>query len=153
MSTAPLTTDPDCLFCGIVAGRIPSRQVYADDQAVAFLDLNAWHRGHTLVIPREHTPDLITGPAMMERIGPAIDATARLLRDRLAPDAINLLSSAGETAGQTVFHLHVHVVPRYTHTPGLGALIHPQHVDAAELDAVHAEIIGALTPAADGGQA
>lgn len=149
MSADP-TADPDCLFCGIVAGRIPSRQVYADDQAVAFLDLFAWHRGHTLVIPREHTPDLVSGPAMMERIGPAIDATARLLRDRLAPDAINLLSSAGETAGQTVFHLHVHVVPRYAHTPGLGALIRPQHVDAAELDAVHTQIMSSSTPAAGG---
>jgi histidine triad (HIT) family protein len=115
-------TDPDCLFCRIVAGEIPSRQVYADETAVAFLDVAPWQRGHTLVVPREHVPDLISGPPMLARIGPAVDATARLLTERLGADGLNLISSARSVAGQEVFHLHLHLVPRYAHRPGLAQL-------------------------------
>ena len=115
-----LSTQPDCIFCRIVAGEIPSRQVYADDEAVAFLDVGPWQRGHTLVVPREHVADLLSDPPMLARIGPAVDATARLLVDRLGADGLNLLSSARPVAGQEVFHLHVHLVPRYADRPGSG---------------------------------
>lgn len=135
--------DPSCLFCGIVAGSVPARMVYEDEHAVAFLDLGPWHRGHTLVIPRQHTPDLLAGPALLADIAPAIDATARLLVSRLGADGLNLLSSAGEVAGQTVLHLHVHLVPRYADRPGLVALVDPRAADDQELDAVHALITGA----------
>lgn len=135
-----LDADPDCLFCRIVAGQIPSRTVYTDEHAVAFLDLAAWHRGHTLVISRRHTPDLVTGVPTLPSIAAAVDVVARLLKDRLAPDGINVLSSAGSAAGQTVFHTHVHVVPRYAAEPGLAALVHPGEVSAAELDAVHRQL-------------
>ena len=65
---------PDsCLFCHIVDGTIPSRQVHADEHAVAFLDINGWHRGHTLVIPRRHVDDLVFGPAVLPELAPAID--------------------------------------------------------------------------------
>ncbi|HRA76252.1 MAG TPA: HIT domain-containing protein, partial [Propionicimonas sp.] len=69
----------DCLFCRIVAGEIPSRQVYADDTAIAFLDINPWHVGHTLVVPRRHVDDLLDDPAAFAEIAPAVSATARLL--------------------------------------------------------------------------
>ena len=105
--------DPNCIFCKIISGEVPSRRIYEDDRALAFLDIGAWHRGHALVVPKRHVPDLITGPASLSEIAPAIDAVARLLMDRLAADGINLLSSTGEAAGQEVFHLHVHVVPRW----------------------------------------
>lgn len=133
-------SDPDCIFCRIVAGDIPSRQVYADDVAVAFLDVGPWSRGHTLVVPREHVADLVTGPPQLEVIGPAVDATARLLVDRLGADGLNLLSSAKPVAGQEVFHLHLHLIPRYAAKPGLRNLIGPDPEAAADLDAVHAEI-------------
>lgn len=133
-------TRADCLFCGIVAGSIPSRQVHADDHAVAFLDINGWHRGHTLVIPRRHVDDLVSGAPSLPEIAPAIDAVARLLKDRLAPDGLNVLSSAGAAAGQTVFHAHVHVIPRYADRPGFTHLVDPTEVPAAELDAVWHEI-------------
>ena len=61
----------DCIFCRIVAGELPSRQVYADEHAIAFLDINAWHRGHTLVIPRRHVDDLVTGDPSLPEIAPA----------------------------------------------------------------------------------
>lgn len=125
----------DCLFCRIVAGEIPSRQVYADDAAIAFLDISPWHVGHTLVVPRRHVSDLLAGPGVLGEIAGAIDATSALLVDRLGADGLNLLSSAGATAGQEVFHLHVHLVPRYSHRPGLRELM-TREADI-DLDEVH----------------
>jgi histidine triad (HIT) family protein len=107
---------------------------------VAFLDIGAWHRGHALVVPRRHVPDMITAPGAFTEISPAIDAVARLLMDRLAADGINLLSSTGEAAGQEVFHLHVHLVPRYADEPGLGRLVNAGAVADGELDAVYRQI-------------
>jgi histidine triad (HIT) family protein len=132
--------DPDCIFCKIISGELAARRIYEDDRALAFLDIGAWHRGHALVVPKRHVPDLITGPASLSEIAPAIDAVARLLMDRLAADGINLLSSTGEAAGQEVFHLHVHVVPRYADDPGLRRLVNSGVVSDAELDSVYSQI-------------
>lgn len=132
---APLV-DADCVFCGILAGALPSHQVYADEHAVAFLDLAPWHRGHTLVVPRRHVRDLVTGEPALAEIAPAVDAVARLLQHRLAADGINLLSSAGPVAGQEVFHLHVHVVPRYADEPGITRLVNPGSAPEGELASV-----------------
>jgi histidine triad (HIT) family protein len=137
-----MSTDPDCIFCRIVAGEVPSRRVYEDDFAVAFLDRGAWHRGHTLVVPKRHLSDLVTGEPAMAELGPAVDAVARLLVDRLGADGLNLVSSSGAVAGQEVFHLHLHLVPRYAAEPGLPNLISPGQVSDEELDAVHAQITG-----------
>ena len=100
----------DCVFCKIVAGDIPSRPIYSDDHAYAFLDVGPWHRGHTLVVPRRHVPDLITGDPALTEIAPAVETVARLLVERLGAAGINVLSSSGAAAGQEVFHLHVHVL-------------------------------------------
>jgi histidine triad (HIT) family protein len=132
--------DPDCIFCKIISGELAARRIYEDDRALAFLDIGAWHRGHALVVPKRHVPDLITGPASLSEIAPAIDAVARLLMDRLAADGINVLSSTGEAAGQEVFHLHVHVVPRYADDPGLRRLVNSGVVSDAELDSVYSQI-------------
>jgi histidine triad (HIT) family protein len=132
--------DPNCIFCKIISGELPSRRIYEDDRAVAFLDIGAWHRGHALVVPKRHVPDMITGPATLPEIAPAIDAVARLLVDRLGADGINLLSSTGEAAGQEVFHLHVHVVPRYADEPGLRQLVNAGVVSDGELDSVYRQI-------------
>ena len=83
---------------------MPSRQIYADEQAIAFLDIAAWHRGHCLVVPRRHIPDLVSGESALSEIAGAVDNVARLLMHRLAADGINILSSAREVAGQEVFH-------------------------------------------------
>src|SRR6478752_2535259 len=114
-----------CLFCKIVAGELPSREVYSEERAYAFLDIAPWHRGHTLVIPRQHVVDLVQGPAVLADIAPAIDTVARLLVDRLDADGLNLFSAAGAVAGQEVFHLHVHLVPRYADAPGGRAMFDP----------------------------
>ena len=130
----------DCLFCKIVAGEIPSRQVYADEHAVAFLDVAPIHRGHTLVVPRHHVGDLVDPEADLAEITPAVQQVARLLKTKLDADGINIFSSAGKAAGQEIFHLHVHVVPRYADRPGLRGLTQPDPDADADMDALLAEL-------------
>lgn len=130
----------DCLFCAIVAGEIPAKQVYADDTAIAFLDINPWHRGHTLVVPRRHVRDALAEPETLSLIGPAIQATGRLLVERLAADGLNLLVNSGAVAGQEVFHLHVHLIPRYAANPGMRGLT--ERDPAHDLDEVQHQILG-----------
>jgi histidine triad (HIT) family protein len=134
------TLDPNCIFCKIISGEVPSRRIYSDDRAIAFLDIGAWHRGHALVVPKRHVPDMINGAGAFAEIAPAVEAVARLLVDRMAADGINVLSSTGEVAGQEVFHLHVHVVPRYADEPGLGRLVNSGLVPDGELDSVYRQI-------------
>src|SRR3954463_11483119 len=110
--------DPDCLFCKIAAGEIPATRVREDERTIAFMDINPATRGHLLVIPREHAADLL-------EVG-AEDLTAGLLaarelagrvKERLGADGVNLLNSCGREAWQTVFHFHLHVIPRYVGDP------------------------------------
>ena len=124
----------DCLFCAIVDGTIPSRRVYEDDVAYAFLDISPWQRGHTLVIPRRHTIDVLEDDEALAEIAPAVARVGRVLKERLGAEACNVLSNAGAIAGQEVFHTHVHVVPRYADAPGLANLFVRPQVD---LDEVH----------------
>jgi histidine triad (HIT) family protein len=137
-----------CLFCAIVAGEVPARRVHEDEHAVAFLDVAPIHRGHTLVVPRRHVDSLLDGAPAMAEIGNCVDATARLLVERLDADGLNVVSSAGAVAGQEVFHLHVHLLPRYADAPGLAHLLgtrtrtSPDADSAADLDAVHARLTG-----------
>jgi histidine triad (HIT) family protein len=127
----------DCLFCAIVAGDIPSRQVYADDTAVAFLDIGPWQRGHTLVIPRRHVVSLVEDPSVWGDVQAAIENVVPRLVDTLGAAGLNVLSSAGAAAGQEVFHAHVHLVPRYEDAPGLSNLTRG---DSSDLDDVHRQI-------------
>jgi Diadenosine tetraphosphate (Ap4A) hydrolase and other HIT family hydrolases len=129
----------DCLFCAIIAGEIPSRQVYSDQTAIAFLDINPWHRGHTLVVPRRHVADLLAEPESLSVIAPAIQATGRLLVDRLGADGLNMLVNSGAVAGQEVFHLHVHLIPRYAANPGMRGLM--ERDPASDLDELQAQIL------------
>ena len=91
------SADPDCIFCKIIAGDLPSRRIYEDDHAIAFLDIAAWHRGHTLVVPKRHVADMITGTPSLPEIASSVDAVARMLMHRLAADGMNIFSSARES--------------------------------------------------------
>ncbi len=110
--------DPDCLFCGIVAGSIPSEMIDSDERTVAFMDINPATPGHALVVPREHSADLLEIGA--EDLTATILAAQRLskrMKDVLGADGIDLINACGAAAWQTVFHFHIHVVPRYEGDP------------------------------------
>lgn len=103
-----------CVFCAIVAGEAPHHRIYEDDYVVAFLDIAPATVGHSLVVPRVHVPDV--WEASDETVGHVMQgaaAVARLVRDKLAAPGVNLVQASGPLAWQTVFHLHIHVVPRY----------------------------------------
>ena len=107
-------SDPDCLFCKIVAGDIPSTRVYEDERTIAFMDINPGSRGHLLVIPRAHSTDLLEiEPEDLSAVAAAAQTMARRVKDALGADGVNLINSCGAKAWQTVFHFHMHVIPRY----------------------------------------
>lgn len=111
-------TDPDCLFCKIVAGDIPSTRVYEDERTIAFMDINPATRGHALVVPRTHARDLLEiEPGDLAAVAHAGQRLARTAKSVLEADGINLLNSCGADAWQTVFHFHLHVIPRYEGDP------------------------------------
>ena len=105
----------DCIFCRIVAGELPAHKVYEDDATLAFLDIHPATRGHTLVIPKQHAPDLLSiDPAALAATARAFQFVARILQKGLQADGINIVQNNGTAAGQDVFHYHVHVIPRWT---------------------------------------
>jgi histidine triad (HIT) family protein len=104
----------DCLFCGIVDGSVPSERVDSDERTVAFMDINPATRGHALVVPRAHSADLMDiEPEDLEATSVAARRLAKRMKEALGADGINLVNACGEVAFQSVFHFHIHVVPRY----------------------------------------
>ena len=111
-------SDQDCIFCAIIAGDIPAQIVDEDERTVAFMDINPATRGHALVVPRRHARDLLE--IEPDDLGATILAAQRLARkmpEQLGADGVNLLNSCGRAAWQTVFHFHIHVIPRYQGDP------------------------------------
>ncbi|HEY5142039.1 MAG TPA: HIT family protein [Solirubrobacteraceae bacterium] len=110
--------DPDCLFCKILDGALPAQIVDEDERTVAFMDINPATRGHALVIPRDHGEDLYsTAPQDVAATAVAAQRLALRIRDRLGAEGVNLLTACRPAAWQTVFHYHVHVIPRYADDP------------------------------------
>jgi histidine triad (HIT) family protein len=132
----------DCLFCGIVAGNVPGQIVDSDEHTVAFMDINPATRGHALVVPREHSADLLEiSDEDLERTITAARRLARRMNEALDPDGFNILNSCGSAAWQTVFHFHLHVVPRYDDDP-LKLPWVPKPADPDEIARVAGEIRG-----------
>jgi histidine triad (HIT) family protein len=134
--------DDDCIFCKIVAGEIPSQKIDENEQVLAFMDIAPWTRGHALVIPKEHTRNLWEAPK--ETLDSTIEMAQRVAvkqRDQLGCDGVNLLNSTEPAAWQTVFHYHVHVIPRYEDDP-LQLPGKPMDVSPDELAKVAEELRG-----------
>lgn len=113
-----MTTDAECIFCKIVAGDIPAEKIHEDDRTVAFMDVNPGTRGHALVVPKDHAKDLLEiAPDELAAVVQSGQVVARRIKDRLEADGINLLNCCGTEAWQTVFHFHLHVIPRYVDDP------------------------------------
>ena len=111
-------SDPDCIFCKIIASELPGQIIDQDERTVAFMDISPATRGHALVIPRRHVRDLLEIGA--DDLNATIEGAQRIARrasERLGADGVNLLNSCGRAAWQTVFHFHIHVIPRYADDP------------------------------------
>ena len=104
----------NCVFCAIAANEIPSFKVYEDDLVLAYLDINPFSKGHTLVIPKEHSSGLLdTSDETLAALVARVKKVASHLKATLPCDGFNILQNNGEAAGQTVMHIHFHIVPRY----------------------------------------
>jgi histidine triad (HIT) family protein len=132
----------DCLFCGIVEGDVPAQIVDSDEHTVAFMDINPATRGHALVVPREHTSDLMeVSDEDLARTNAAARRLARRIDEVLEPDGFNILNSCRPAAWQTIFHFHLHVIPRYDDDPLKLPWI-PRGADEQEIAAIAERIRG-----------
>src|SRR3954447_4891568 len=132
--------DPDCLFCKIVAGEIPATKVHEDERTIAFMDISPATRGHLLCIPREHAADL---HAIADEDLCAVARTAQTMAervvDRLGAEGVSVMQNTGSASWQTVFHYHVHVIPRYSND-GLRLPWIPKQGDMDEIQATAEEL-------------
>jgi histidine triad (HIT) family protein len=111
-------SDPNCIFCKILAGELPASIVDEDEHTIAFMDINPATHGHALVIPRKHAADLLEiEPSELAAVASAAQRLARRAKERLNADGVNVINSCGALAWQTVFHFHLHVIPRYAGDP------------------------------------
>ena len=128
------------IFARIASGELPSVTIYSDERTYAFLDINPASRGHALVISRDEYPDLFSVPPdVLAAVAQTVQRVAVALRAALQPDGINIVQNNGEAAGQTVFHFHVHLIPRW-HGDGALGLWEPHPSDPATLEATAAAI-------------
>jgi histidine triad (HIT) family protein len=128
--------DPNCIFCKIVAGELPASIVDEDERTISFMDIAPATRGHALVIPRAHSADLLSvEEADLTASVLAAQRLAARAKERLRADGVNLLNACGALAFQTVFHFHIHVIPRYegdpVRLPWVPAAGDPQEIAAA----------------------
>jgi len=130
----------ECIFCSIVAGELPARTVDQDESTLAFMDINPWTRGHALVIPRRHSRNLYE--VEEDDLKASVVAAKRLalrMKERLGCDGVNLLNACEPAAWQTVWHFHIHVIPRYADDT-LEVPTRPEPGDEADLDSVAGEL-------------
>ncbi len=139
-----MTRDADCIFCKIITGEIPSLKLLETERILAFMDINPFHDGHCMVIPKAHSETIFA--CEEEDLAACIKAVrtvATALRDALEPDGINIIQSNGTAAGQSIAHFHMHIFPRKV---GDEAMMNwdykPAEMD--HLKDVHARILAAL---------
>jgi histidine triad (HIT) family protein len=132
--------DESCIFCQIIAKQAPSSILYEDEVVMAFLDIRPLNRGHTLVIPKEHYVDIFDTPdEVLAAVHVISKQLAAAVKKATEADGISIIQQSGKAAGQDIFHIHVHVVPRF-----LGQKLPSFHelvlVDRAELDVMATRI-------------
>lgn len=134
----------DCIFCEIVAGNIPAAKVYEDAHVFAFMDIAPANPGHTLVIPKQHYRNIFDMPAEVgSKIMQAAIPIANAIKTALKPDGLNLFQSNEPAASQTVFHFHLHLIPRWEGDP-LRLPWRPSEGDMEEIGNVATKIRNAL---------
>ena len=132
----------DCIFCKIAAGEIPSRKIYEDKDLIAIMDLNPTSKGHSLIIPKEHCTNIYD---IDEDIAAKVMKTAKKLATTMTValncDGFNLLQNNGKTAGQTMFHFHMHLIPRYKDADNNMLKFTSVSFSDEEMDAIRNQII------------
>ena len=109
-----MSASPDCIFCKLVAGQIPATRVYEDEHTLAFMDLGQVNPGHVLVAVKKHAANVFElEEAQGEAVARAVLRISRALKKAFAPEGLSIYQANGKPAGQTVFHYHVHVLPRH----------------------------------------
>ena len=134
--------DTNCIFCKIANGEIPSKTLYEDDKFRVILDLGPASKGHALILPKEHYADLYELPE--ETAGEVMKLAKKMaaqMTQRLGWEGFNLVQNNGELAGQTVFHFHMHLIPRYR-DDGQKIGWKPQEATQEELETIRAQITG-----------
>lgn len=134
--------DTNCIFCKIANGEIPSKTLYEDDKFRVILDLGPATKGHALILPKEHYADLYELPD--ETAGEVMKLAKKMaaqMTERLGCEGFNLVQNNGELAGQTVFHFHMHLIPRYKED-GQKIGWKPQEATQEELETIRAQITG-----------
>lgn len=103
-----------CVFCKIVKGEIPAKKVYEDDDFIAFLDIAPVNKGHTLIVPKKHAETFLDlTPTEAGKLFEKVNLIAKAMKKALDTDGFNILVNCGLASGQEVFHIHVHIIPRY----------------------------------------
>ena len=139
------TYDPDNIFAKILRGEIPSVKVWEDDDVLAFMDVFPQSEGHVLVVSKTSTARNILEiePETLAKLTAAVQRTARAVEKALKPEGLSLMQFNGDAGGQTVFHLHFHIVPRWADRPMKGHG-HAPMADAEQLKALAQKIAAAL---------
>ena len=131
----------ECIFCQIVSGQIPSSKVYEDEEVLAFLDITQVTTGHTLVIPKKHYRNVLEMDAeAASSLFARVPKIAKQLQEKLGASGVNIINNNEEAAGQTVFHTHVHLLPRFDATDGLRLTFETHEPDFAALAQLAQEI-------------
>ncbi len=113
----------DCIFCKIINGEIPSAKVFENEHVYAFLDISQVTKGHTLVVPKVHKENIYElTPDIASKLFEVVPQIANSIKEQFEPVGMNLLNNNGEKAGQSVFHYHMHIIPRYGKGDGFGAV-------------------------------
>ncbi len=130
----------DCIFCKLANGDIPTRSIYEDEDFKVILDAAPATRGHALILPKEHADNLYQ--LSEETTGKAFILAKRLagsMTEALGCQGFNIVQNNGETAGQTVFHFHIHLIPRYS-DDGQGTFWEPRHYSDEALDEIRSQL-------------
>jgi len=113
----------DCIFCKIINGEIPCAKVYEDEHVLAFMDIMQVTKGHTLVVPKVHKKDIFElTPEISRNLFGVVPKIAQAIKKQYNPVGLNLINNNGKDAGQTVFHYHMHIIPRYGEGDGIGVV-------------------------------
>lgn len=129
--------DEDCIFCRIGRKELAAAAVYEDSEVLAFLDVNPVSKGHTLVITKEHFANFTEVPKnLVNKVFQVAQMVAQAQLHELGAEGVNILTNVNESAGQTVMHFHVHVIPRYDSTDGLSLNFSPKKIETFNLPAL-----------------